>query len=72
MASNNLDGVRLAALKNILTTEETCNILERSRQQLNNLIKGGDITVFKSTTNGNLFMRFLDARQINRGKNIKS
>lgn len=57
MASNNLDGVRLAALKNILTTEETCNILERSRQQLNNLIKGGDITVFKSTTNGNLFWR---------------
>lgn len=36
---NNLDGVRLAALRNILTTEETCNILGRSRQQLNNILK---------------------------------
>lgn len=55
--TNNLDGVRLAALRNILTTEETCNILGRSRQQLNNLTKSGDIEVFKSTTNGNLFWR---------------
>lgn len=55
--TNNLDGVRLAALRNILTTEETCNILGRSRQQLNNILKNGDISVFKSTSNGNLFWR---------------
>lgn len=51
------DGVKIAAYRNIFTTEEVCNIIGRTRQQLNNLIKNGDIEVFKSTTNGNLFWR---------------
>lgn len=51
------DGEKIEAYRNILTTEEACQILGRSRQQLNNLLKRGEIEIFKSTSNGNLFWR---------------
>lgn len=57
MIRKDTDGLRLAAWKNVLTTEETCSILNKSRQQLYNHVKAGDIEVFKVTSNGNLFWR---------------
>lgn len=41
----------------ILTTEETCELLGRTRQQLNNYIRKGEIAAVKVTTNGNLFLK---------------
>ena len=60
---------KASAYANVLTTEETCSILNRSRQQLNNLMKQGKIKPFKSTSNGNLFWRpevYSLLREINR------
>ena len=42
---------------NVITTEETCSILNRTRQQLNNLLRKNEIEIFKKTSNGNLFWR---------------
>lgn len=54
---DNYSGEKAIALRNILSTEEACKILGRSRQQLNNLIRNGDIEVFKALSNGNLFWK---------------
>jgi len=43
--------------QNILTTEEVCSILSRTRQQLNNYIKQNQITPYIKTSNGNLFWK---------------
>ncbi len=50
-------GFRRMAKENVLTTEETCRILGRTRQQLNNLLRQKKIEVFKETSNSNLFWR---------------
>ena len=50
-------GLKQKARKNVLTTEETCLLLHRTRQQLNNIIKSGGLEVFKSTPKANLFWR---------------
>lgn len=50
-------GAKAMAQANVLTTEETCQILNRTRQQLNNLLRKEEIEVFKATTNGNLFWK---------------
>lgn len=42
---------------NILTTEEVCKVLGRTRQQLSNYVKNGDIPILKKEANGNLFWR---------------
>lgn len=55
--SENYSGEKAIALRNVLSTEEVCKIIGRSRQQLNNLIRNGDIEVFKALSNGNLFWR---------------
>lgn len=51
------EGIKMYAKKNVITTEEACYILGRTRQQLNNLINSNRIEVFIRTTNGNLFWR---------------
>ena len=50
-------GLKTLAQANVLTTEETCSILDRTRQQLNNLLRKNEIEVFKVTSNGNLFWK---------------
>ena len=54
---NKYDGNRQMAIDNVLSTEETCKILGRSRQQINNLIQKGDLKVLKSLNNATLFWR---------------
>lgn len=51
------DDKALFAQEEILTTEEVCQYLGRTRQQLNNYIRKGEIIVVKVTTNGNLFLK---------------
>lgn len=41
----------------ILTTEESCQLLGRTRQQMNNYIRKGEIAPVKITTNGSLFLK---------------
>ncbi len=50
-------GLKQKAYENVLTTEETCLVLHRTRQQLNNIIRSGGLEVFKSTPKANLFWR---------------
>ena len=38
-------GLKAMAQANVLTTEETCSILNRTRQQLNNLLRKNEIEV---------------------------
>ena len=64
-------GEKAFAKTNVLSTEETCKILGRSRQQLNNLIKSNNIEVFKALSNSNLFWRpevYELLRKLNREK----
>ena len=64
-------GEKAFAKTNVLSTEETCKILGRSRQQLNNLIKNNNIEVFKALSNSNLFWRpevYELLRKLNREK----
>lgn len=51
------NGEKLLAAQNVLSTEEACDILGRSRQQLHNYINSGDISIFKALSNGNLFWK---------------
>lgn len=51
------DGLKQNASDNVITTEEACIILKRSRQQLNNLINKDEIDILKRTTNGNFFWK---------------
>lgn len=55
--NENYSGEKAIAQRNVLSTEEVCKIIGRSRQQLNNLIRHDDIEVFKTLSNGNLFWR---------------
>ena len=64
-------GEKAFAKANVLSTEETCKILGRSRQQINNLIKSNNIEVFKALSNSNLFWRpevYELLRKLNREK----
>lgn len=54
---NDYNGFKKIAQKNVLSTDETCEILGRTRQQLNNYVKSGSLEILKSTKNGNLFWR---------------
>lgn len=61
------NGLKKIAQQNVLSTDEACEILGRTRQQLNNYIKSGRLEILKSTKNGNLFWRpdiFLLSKQI--------
>lgn len=51
------DGLRQIAYDNVLSTEETCRTLNRSRQQLNNYVKDGKLKVLKSMGKSNLFWK---------------
>ena len=51
------NGLKKIAQQNVLSTDEACEILGRTRQQLNNYIKSGRLEILKSTKNGNLFWR---------------
>ena len=67
-------GLKAMAQANVLTTEETCSILNRTRQQLNNLLRKNEIEVFKATSNGNLFWKpevYELLRKINRDSGRK-
>ena len=52
---NDYNGFKKIAQQNVLSTDEACEILGRTRQQLNNYIKSGRLEILKSTKNGNLF-----------------
>lgn len=54
---NDDNGIKRIAKDNVITTDESCEILGRTRQQLNNYVRNGDIEIFKPTKNGNLFWR---------------
>lgn len=54
---NDYNGFKKIAQQNVLSTDETCEILGRTRQQLNNYVKSGSLEILKSTKNGNLFWR---------------
>lgn len=51
------DEKRKYIVDNIVTTEEACEIIGRTRQQLITIIKKGHIPVAKKTTNGNIFLK---------------
>lgn len=57
MKTNSNDGMRKLAEINVLSTEQTCEILNRTRQQVNNLVHVGDIIPLKKMSRCNLFWK---------------
>ncbi|MCR5837174.1 MAG: hypothetical protein K6G88_11760 [Lachnospiraceae bacterium] len=51
------DGIKKIAQDNVVTTEEACEILKRTRQQLQTYIRHGELEAFKVTSNINLYWR---------------